>query len=213
MVELATVDDVLPYLPSRGVTSQRPEDTAFTSALIRACSTRLVNYIGRSFVPEPALVGEPPADVAAPVSKTFTVRRSRYVTVPDLRTVTSITLGGLTLVDGDGYELWGAPDQPTTTVKILGPMPPYRADLGGLGAYNQLVVTGRWGFLTVPEDLKDACAMWVARRFAQKDARYADTVQAGIEGAAFTYSKNMPMDIQMTADFYRQGSGPKVALI
>jgi hypothetical protein len=189
---------------------RRAEQDTFLDKLIAAASKRLIRYTGRHFFPTPALVtGNPPTDTNPPVAKTFTVRSSSFVRVPDLRTVSSVVLGGMTLDASDpypAYELWGAEGEPHTHIRIL------RAAVSPFASSNILTITGRWGFLEVPDDVKDACATWVARAYKKKDANYADTVQQGIEGAAFQYLNQIPAEIKMTMDSYR-ASGPNIALI
>lgn len=203
-LRLATVEDVKTYLKMT-----RPEDDAFIGALLDGCSLRAIRYTGRNFFPDPDFqtAGDPSTDHAPPVAKSFTVRTSRYINLPDLRVATSVTLGGADLQAGIGYELWGSDDlgmEPYNTIKVLGPISPYA--FGGIAPLNQLVVTGRWGFASVPEDMKDAVVLWVARRFKQRDANYSDVVQQGVETVAFTYFKNLPEDIMLTMEHYRRRS-------
>lgn len=200
-----------------GYVKYRPEDTPFIERLLDACSRRIIRYTGRTFFPNPALQGTPAADTGSPVLKTFTVPSSGYVTVPDLRTITAITLGGSPLLPyvpgGTGYELKGQQDEISEFgvyryVKVTAALSPYL--VAGSAA---LAITGRWGFLAVPEDVKDACLLWVARRFKQKDANYADVVQSGIEAISQQYFNRLPEDIKMTLDAFSVKGGPKVALV
>lgn len=196
-LKLATPADVTPFVTQGSI---RPEQGAFIDSLIGAASARIIKYTGRVFAPEPT------ADTSPPVTKTFTVRGS-YVRVPDLRSVTSVAYNGITLDPTYGYELWGADGEPSTHVKVLpGAVSPF-----GGAMRPTLAITGRWGFTAVPDDIKDACCLWVARRFKAKDANYADTVMQGVEGAAFQYFNQIPVDVKMTLDAYRQQA--RVAIV
>jgi hypothetical protein len=198
------------------IKSYRAEDDAFLLSLLKACSQRIVNHTGRNFFPDPNLVntgttGAPVwVDTAAAVTKEFPVRRnSKFITLPDLRELVSISFGGVALVTVPGseaYTLWGKTDQPYTSIELT------NVALSPYASSNKLRVTGRWGFLAVPDDIKDALCMWVARRFKQRDANYADTVTQGIEGAAFSYSRQIPGDIKLTLDDYK-ARGVNIALI
>lgn len=213
MPALATTDDLI---TGGYVKNSRPEDVAFLQNLLNGCSLRIIRYTGRNFFPDPPLQGQPLTDTAAPVTKgPFIPRRSPFIKIPDLREVTLVTLGEVALDSAlpyPGYELWGGDtllggSEPYTHIKLLNiAFNPYIAQA------NYVFITGRWGFAAVPDDVKDACCLWVARAFKKRDANYADTVQQGIEGAMFQYFRNLPTEIQMTLDSYR-GAGAKVAIV
>lgn len=212
MEPLAKIETARSYIKS-----YRDTDDPFLNLLLRACSDRIRNYTGRSFVPEPALAPVDPladpvvyADTAPPVTKNFRLRgTSRFVNLPDLRELTSITFGGIAILStpgNEGYVLWGKEGRPYTAVELD------RIAVSPFASGNILSVTGRWGYLEVPDDIQDALCMWVARRFKQRDANYADTVTQGIEGAAFSYSQKIPGDIQLTLNEYRS-QGTNIALV
>lgn len=183
------------------------------TTLVKGASRFIANRSGRSFVPEPALVGEPGSDSGAPITKTFRVPRSGSVRIPDLRALTSVSFGGLAL-SADAFELVRVPtdEYPAVFIDVLDAPT-------GMSAYNlvtpqfrgpTVAITGRWGIWPVPEDVQVATAMLAARMFARKDARYADQVQAGIESAGFSYYKSLPDDIRAPIEMLRVR---KVALI
>lgn len=194
---LATLEEVTPFIKKAG--DLRDGDEDFVTLLLGAATRRIVRYTRRNFFPDPT-----PPDTT-PVTKTFKVRGSNYVSVPDLRSVTAIDLNGAVLIEDEGYELWGEDDEPSHTVKLLY-LPQYVAV-----PTPKLTITGLWGFDAVPEDLKESTCTWVARAFKKRDANYADVVQQGIDAAMFQYFKNVPDEIKMTMDSYKRG--PRIAII
>lgn len=198
---LATTDDVSPYLPSgSGV---RPENVPLLGRLVAAASKTLINRTGRNFAVEPA------ADTDPPVSKTFVVPRMGQVRLPDLRTATSVTFQGMALTEMLNYELLRMPgdDDPAVFLDLLP---------GSFGIIDfdvvrspyvlqrpQITIVGTWGITPVPDELNYACCALAARMFSKKDARWADSVQASMESAAFNYYKDMPSDIKSIVESWR----------
>lgn len=207
MGQIVTSAEVTPYIKTAGG-SLRGDNESFVDRLIDAAEGFVQRHVQRKLAPEPALTGDPPQDTGNPVAKTFPVRRQGYIRVPDLRTVTSITLGGATLEDGLGYSIdfpethYGR--EPATHVDVIG-------DVWVYGRQSTpLVITGRWGWNPVPPEIKDVICTLVARMFAERDAKMADQVQVGLEGTVFNYFKALPARSQQVIEDLRV---PKFAFV
>ena len=125
---------------------------------IRAASSLLQRLTGRQFEAQDG------------VTKTFTTHGDAYVAVPDLRSVTSITLHDTArITSGDDQDVWLVPDTLQTGV-YLGIQFQVWEGRGGYRSHsdwfdrnldryyprmvpNNLVVTGDWGHDPLPEDL------------------------------------------------------------
>jgi len=110
---------------------------------------------------------------ASNTAKTFTTAGRAIVTVPDLRAATSVTLGGTTLTADQSY--WLVPSAQANDIYTAVQVRPFRGPMGGGPWYlhysewfdrnldsplfgasydrslpNDLVVTGLWGWTSVP---------------------------------------------------------------
>lgn len=126
------------------------------------------NGCGRLLIPDPL---DP---LAAPVTRTVRVRRGRAL-IPDASEITSVTVDGAPVtyevLEKDGY-----------VVQIS------KLDTDATAA----VVTGRFGFTTIPEDLADAIYTLAARMAYEEAAQYADQVEI-LEGSAVqSYYRQLP---------------------
>lgn len=190
MGAIVTRAEVEPLLKPQGG-SLRADNESFVDACILAAEGTVQRISKRKLVPEPALVSG--VDSAPPVAKTFQVRKPGTIRVPDLRTVSSFSLGGLALVEGTGYALSARRipyDEPATHIEIFSDVYLFNT------TSTALVITGKWGFHPCPEEVKNVIKVLVARMFKERDANYADTVQPGIESAAFSYFKQLPASSQ-----------------
>lgn len=132
---------------------------------------------GRRLLPTPALVGTPPADTALPVDERIICDGRRYVRIPDAREITRVVIDGVEL-PRDRYEVLERDDH------IV------RLDLKRRS--RVAVITGRFGFLTLPANLREAIYILAARAFYERAAQYADQV-AIAEGAAIqSYYRQLP---------------------
>lgn len=206
---LVSVEQAQVYLKA-----YRPEDEAFLQTLLNAAESVVKRRVDRRLEPEPALAADG-TDTNPPVTKTFRVPRSGEVRVPDLRVVVTATFGGALLLNNeltDAYELTQREGDPATHFRVLrrgGGLD--FAHVGSLFAASpKLSITGRWGFLPTPPEAVDAMYRIAARMFMERDARYADQVQAGIEAAAFSYYRELPSNVKFALEQLRV---PKVALV
>lgn len=149
---------------------------------------------GRLLVPDPA------DDVAPAVSRTLRVagpsrtfgddyaglpiRASRRwrVSVPDARAITAVTVDGAAVASSD-YDAF------THRGHIVG--------LAVNAAAAEVTVTGRFGFLAIPDSLRVAIYTLAARAFHERDAGFSD--QAAIaEGAPVqAYYRQLPPAVKL----------------
>lgn len=167
--------------------------------LLTASEALVQRYTGRKFDPTPAL-DDQNEDTLPPVIKQFITDRRGWVRLPDLRELVSITYGGSTLVNTEwnaAYELWARDGEPATHLQV---QPEYLYP-----GRVPLQVSGRWGFLPVPAEVKEATYRMTARAYAERDARYADQVMSGMgEGAMFNYFKQLPPTVKLALEQLRQ---------
>lgn len=202
------------------VTAERPENVSLLGRLLDAASAVVIRRSSRNFKVEPALVNtgtvQAPVwvDSAAAVAKVLPVRNGS-VRLPDLRAVTSVAFEGFTLT-ADDYELTtvGGDDLPFIWMDFVPGAPAYDVVRSPYRTLRpKVTITGRWGIWPIPDlvpDVEYAVCAIAARMFSKKDARWADTVQAGLESAAFTYYKELPADVQGVIESLRPR---KVALV
>lgn len=152
------------------------------SSNILAASSFLQRATGRQF------------EAQTGVTKKFTTNGGAYLSLPDLRSATSVVLAGSTLTADSDYYL--IPDRLQTGVSIGIQFRPF----GGRGGYrsfpdwfdtnkdawwwprftsdpNDLSITGDWGHSPLPDELlhaTKALAMWFTKR---PDASLTNTIQ------------------------------------
>lgn len=199
MPRLATVDELKAYLGS-GVTG---DPGSMFANVLEGTEAFAERYTGRRFSPDPALVQGPvggdPTDTGSPVTKTFKVEAGqRTVRIPDLRVLLSATLAGAALLDGYDFSLGTYSDESPATHLFIGQPLTYDP----LKMESDLVITGRWGFLSTPPDVKDAVLAMAARRYRERDASYADTVSAP-DGGILAYFRGVPERVKAVLDTYR----------
>lgn len=137
-------------------------------------------YTKRNFVPE-GTAEEPVTKLVTPAAATTRFR------VPDVHTIVSLELDGEALAldacvleQPDGYGLAGLPS-------------PWARLTAGSGTV--LAITGRFGFVDVPADVRDAIYSDAIRRANDKDAAFGDRVEAG-DGTIVSYFRTMPARVQ-----------------
>lgn len=185
-VAAATVGELRSYLRSgeQGgmvVPGSRENDDVFLARLLLAATRRAERYTHREFLPTPA----GPADPA--VTRTFTGQGGRLFSVSDIREIDALVADGV-LVDPAGYALVGAPGEPANLLHLT-------------IAALQIVVTGRYGFAAVPDDVKLAVLAMAARGFHDAQARLADRV-VDPDGGVSSYFRQLPVEAKGVLDSY-----------
>lgn len=136
---------------------------------------------GRLLEPDPPLVevGGVLEDTAPPVTRRVRVRSPRRrVVVPDARQITAVTADGTALA-ADGWETVLERDGVIVQIELA-------------ETCKVCEITGRFGFLEIPANLKLGIYILAARAYYERDARYADQV-AVVEGAsASAYYRQLP---------------------
>lgn len=184
------------------------EDELFLTTLLASFSDFLSRYTGRKFFPEPAFVEDPPGsgifvDPPVYVPKKFAIPVKGSVRIPDLRVPASINIGGIDLMDFandffEAYWLTKRDNEPATHFKISkNYFAPYQ---------NMLVeISGKWGFVAPPPTIIHPCMLLTARAFMQKQSRWADMTQAGMDSAGFSYLQTLPGPTRMMVENLRPG--------
>ena len=210
MGQLAHVDELIAMLDLGGDNPARVNQPLVDQALQSAERT-VKQLTGREFYPTPALDNDG-LDTGAPVTRTFRVRRNRRgaygtsnaracipVRIADLREATDVSLDGVPLVEGQDFDFNSFEgDEPFTTVFL------YQSIAYSSVFLNQsavLEITGRWGFLEVPYDVKEAALQIAARRYHRRNAMFADQVDTGT--GAFDFRGGVHPDVQSTLRRYR----------
>lgn len=150
------------------------------------------------------LAPDPGRDVDDPVSRTVVVSRRR-VQVPDARVIESVTVDGVTQTFGS----WENLSKDGYVVQITLPS----SDGGWLRPGLELplnrrtvVVTGRFGFSMIPDDLAGAIYVLAARWHYERQAQYADNVEI-LEGTAVqAYFRQLPPRVKLVFAKYAVGA-------
>lgn len=154
---------------------------------------------GRLLAPDPALDDDPA------VTRTVLTTRRR-VRVPDARVLDTVTLGGSEVT---GY---GTRSRDGVVVQIaLADDGAWTARGGALLGYDPtertVVMTGRFGFARIPEDLAGAIYQLAARWHYERQAQYADQVEV-LEGAAVqAYFRQLPPRVKLVFQSYALPAG------
>lgn len=141
------------------------------------------------------------------VATTYTGRvRNGRIRVPDARTVTAVTVGGVAVTV---YELTS--DHGYITHVVIDPdasLPTGWASEWPIGNRSRLVasVTGTFGMDPIPDDLADAIYTHAARNWKEKEAMYADQVALDEGGAVVNYFRSMPPRVKAVYEDYRMAS-------
>lgn len=205
MSGIATVPELRAYIdlePGRA-------DDLLLQGIIDSMSRFVENWTGRTFTPNPQLVNG--VDSASPVTKTFVVSPNQSVVrIPDLRSATTIALGGVALQEAIGYQ-YDANIEPAQSIYLA--VTPY--GLGGVTYFgtttlaNKLQITGRWGFNPTPPDVKDCVLALAARRYKERNTAWADSL-AMPDGSVLSYFRQLPASVQGALSMYKSA---KVALV
>jgi hypothetical protein len=166
---------------------------------------------GRLLRPDPALrfesadpPTEPPTgtyvDDEDPVTRTFQLGGRRRVVLPDMRTLADdgVVLDG-TVVDAESLEAQGYELFMHKGHAVMLSVP--------TGSYGELEVTGRFGFATLPADLREAVYALAARYWHERAAMQADAVQVGEGAPTSAYYRQLPPRVRLTFSAYKLPAG------
>jgi hypothetical protein len=213
MAAFIAASEVRDYLDISSTSGQYSD--AVINSNIRAASGFLERQTGRQF------------DLQAATAKTFTTRNMAAVTIPDLQSVTSVVKADATLTANATY--WLIPDRKSSGIYTsIAFRVPYRNAEGAwyLGnsewwdrgydmrspyhygsEWNDLVVTGTWGYNTdstapaLPDEL-----LMATKVLAAFYTKRPDSVLAGAQvtpaGALLVY-REMPMEVRDFVDTWR----------
>jgi hypothetical protein len=185
---LVSVPELRSYLRAGevgpAVAGSRESDDSFLALLINGASRRAHAHTGRLFIPDP------PGDLDPAVTRTVRGHGRRRVRVPDVRELVSVDADG-TLIAQDDYELRGHTGQPAVIIAFGEPV-------------RRVVLTGRFGFTTVPADVKLAVLAMAARGFHDAQARLGDRV-VDPDGGVTSYFRQLPIEAKAVLDSYRAG--------
>lgn len=211
MPQLATIDELIETLDLGGDNPARVKRDLLTRALDGAEGT-VKQLTGRYFYPTPAL-DDDGNDTGDAVTKTYRVRRRNRssslsnnsrpcirVRIEDLREAETVTLDGVELTEGQDYDFDSfAGEEPYTSIYLYQNIAYSSVYVSNYSA--TLSITGRWGFLEVPGEIKDAVLQIAARRYHRRNAMFADQVDTGT--GAFDFRGGIHPDVQTTLRRYR----------
>jgi hypothetical protein len=185
---LATVAELQSYLRAGeagvAVAGSRESDESFLALLVEGASQRAHAHTGRLFEPDP------PSGLDPAVTRTVRGHGRRRVRVPDVRELVSVEADG-TLIAQDAYELRGHAGQPAVHIAFSEPV-------------RRVALTGRFGFVAVPADVKLAVLAMAARGFHDAQARLGDRV-VDPDGGITSYFRQLPVEAKAVLDSYRPG--------
>lgn len=190
MALLATLDELKARMNMQPVGPPEPGgptvppsgEDANLLALLRAASESVANETGREFMPTPA--DDEPAETR--VASAF---HSTFCQAFDLRAVESIVADGTDLTSG------------TRLVRMRPSWPAHALRLPVI--VNQVEITGWFGWLEVPDPIREATLSWAQRAYHEAGARMSDAVEG--PGGIMTYFRQVPASIAVTLDRYRVG--------
>jgi len=157
---------------------------------------------GRLLSPDPGPeLDEEGNDTSSPVARTIRIR-GRHVMVPDAREITGVTVDGVTVAEDAGYV-------PMERDGHIVRLTLDRECLPGTGYWDEgwwrgggvpdrrprrhtVVVTGRFGFADLPQDLVEGIYTLAARGWYEREAQYADQVAIAEGTPIQTYFRQLP---------------------
>lgn len=143
------------------------------------------------------LFPDPPDPDDLVVSRTVTVRRGRAL-VPDASTLSTVTVDG-TLVGQSGYRTYER-DGYIVQLRGLDYPDPYRP-VAPVDE-SQCVVTGRFGFTSIPANLADAIYVLAGRYVYEEAVLFADRIEV-LEGTAVqSYYRQLPVRTKLVFQTY-----------
>ena len=158
---------------------------------------------------------------ASNTARTFSTFGQAAITIPDLRTVSSATLQGTSLAADSTYYLIPARQQPVAGDTIYTGIQfraydrwDYRSNpewldrnldnwrwRGGYSLPNDLVITGLWGWTTVPPQWKHATLVLAGYNYKRPDSLLAN-VAITPEGGVLNYG-DMPPEVRELIEGWR----------
>ena len=207
MAEFVTPADVRAYLQASENVGQW--SNSLIGSNIAAASGNLQRWTGRQF------------EAQSNTRKVFTTHGAAYVTIPDLRSTSEITLQGTTLEAESTYYL--VPDRMNTGVytgvqfRAFGAYD-YRSNpewfdrnldnpRWGRDHYslpNDLVITGTWGHVPIPAEVQHATIVLAAYYVLRSDALLSGQLARLEQGVVLDYS-NLPIEVQNFVETWRLG--------
>lgn len=154
---------------------------------------------GRLLIPDPPLPTDPV------VSRTVLVRRGR-ASVPDASTLTSVTVDGTVVLSStyktlvkDNYIV----QLRTLDTDITSPYAQWAWPL----EEKEAILTGRFGFQTIPANLADAIYVLAGRYLYEEAVLYADRIEV-LEGTAVqSYYRQLPVRTKLVFQTYAVPAG------
>lgn len=177
-------------------------DTDELQAMLDAAAGLCQRYTSRLFEPDPPFDVDG-NDTGTAVIRRFPARGRTRIKIPDLRVATAVTLDGVSLTANVGYYIEAYPT--ATSIQLV----QGSAFISSMSA-GELAITGRWGMLQAPDEIKRSILEYAARKYHQKTARWSDQVTPSMEGGTFSYFRSIPDEIRMIWDQYRQ---PNLAIV
>ena len=195
MPAFVNASNVRTYLTVTGITGQW--DAALIGSNINAASSFLQRRSGRQFEAQSAL------------TKKFSTHGKAYLTIPDLRSTTAVTLNDAALTADSTYYL--IPDRNNSGVYVGIEFPSYRQRLSpGLNTFdinythlrwggsfdtlpNNLSIAGDWGHAPLPDELLQATVVLASWYTIRPDALLANARQTP-EGNVFDLS-GLPVEV------------------
>ncbi len=199
MADLITLAEVKTAL---GVTNNS-QDAKITQAIPEA-STAIRNYVDRDF--------ETP--VSASADRTYYYDGSGVLEIDDAQTVTAVTLDGVPLTP-DEFSAEPASNGPFSWIFLperkwsINPQMGFTRNLDNLwwratGKPQVVVVTGTWGWPTVPEDVKRA-AIWTTINFMENPRPVTTESIGGVSRSYTTYAHAIPQRARELLEPYFRG--------
>ena len=193
MPAFVNASNVRAYLTVTNINGQW--DAALIGSNISAASSFLQRRTGRQFEAQTA------------VTKKFSTHGKAYLTIPDLRSATSVTLNDATMTADESYFL--IPDRNNSGVYVGIEIPTYRRAMNpGLNTFdinynhlrwgteplpNNLVIAGNWGHSPLPDELLQATVVLASWYTIRPDALLANARQTP-EGNVFDLSA-LPVEV------------------
>lgn len=121
-------------------------------------------------------------------------RGHRRILVPDVREITSVAIEG-SAISSDDYE---TEEHKGLIVQLV-----LEEDvLWGFDRPKTVEITGRFGYLEIPDDLKNGIYVLAARRYFERSALYADQVAIAEGGGVQKYLRQLPLATKLSFSSY-----------
>lgn len=137
------------------------------------------------------LLPDPLDDTADPVTRRIRARRRLLIRVPDAREITAVVADGVT-IDPSGYETVIRNEHIVAlqlSENLVWPATMHHRHPGGPTIVE---VTGRFGFATLPMNLREGIYVLAARSYFERGVMYADQVHLEDGAATQVYYRQLP---------------------